>query len=41
MKRSELDAEVVGEARKDVKEFPPAELWTMLLHASRNFSPGG
>ena len=56
MKRSEIKAEVVGEARKDMEEFvssfravkkrracpagsPPAEIWTMLLHASRNLSP--
>ena len=58
MKRSELKAEVVGEARKDLDELmssfrtvkmrrswpagsPPAETWTVLLHASRNLSPGG
>ena len=58
MKRSELKAEVVGEARKDLEELvssfrtvkkrracpagsPLAEIWTMLLHASRNLSPGG
>ena len=57
-KRSELKAEVVGEARKDVEELvssfcmvkkrraspagsPPAEICTMLLHASRNLSPRG
>ena len=57
MKRSEIKAEVVGEARKDMEELmssfrtvkkrracpagsPPAEIWTMLLHASRNLSPG-
>ena len=58
MKRSELKAEVVGEARKDMEELmssfrtvkkrracpagsPPAEIWTVLLHASWNLSPGG
>ena len=58
MKRSEIKAEVVGEARRDMEELmssfcsvkkrracpagsPPAEIWTMLLHASRNLSPGG
>ena len=57
MKRSELNAEVLGEASRDMEELvssfrtvkkrracpagsPPAELWTMLLHASRNLSPG-
>ena len=56
MKRSEIKAEVVGEARKDMEELmssfrtvkkrracpagsPPAEIWTMLLHAS--LSQGG
>ena len=58
LKRSELKAEVVGEARKDTEELMssfrtvkkrracpagslPAELWTTLLHASRNLSPKG
>ena len=58
LKRSEIKAEVVGEAREDMEELvssfrtvkkrracpagsPPAEIWTMLLHASRNLSPGG
>ena len=58
LKRSDVKAEVVGEARKDVEELvssfrtdkkrrscragsPPAEIWTMLLHGSRNLSPAG
>ena len=58
VKRSELKAEVVGEARKDMEELmssfrtvkkrracpagsPPAEIWAVLLHASRNLSPRG
>ena len=57
-RRSELNARVSEEARRDVEELkssyrtvkkrracpagtPPAELWTMLLHASRNLSPAG
>ena len=58
LKRSEIKAEVVGEARKDMEELmssfrtvkkrracpagsPPAGMWTMLLHTSRNLSLGG
>ena len=58
LKRLEIKAGVVGEARKDMEELmsslctvkkrpacpagsPPAEILTMLLHASRNLSPGG
>ena len=57
-RRSELNARVSEEARRDLEELtssyrtvkkrracpagtPPAELWTMLLHASRNLSPAG